>query len=339
MNLMNMPHSNIFPTDNEVNWQVELARAITKPQLLFEFLDLDQQQLSAALQASRDFSLRVPYPYLRKIRRRDPNDPLLLQVLPQGVELQTIAGYIHDPLQEQTANKIPGLLHKYHGRVLLTLTSACSVNCRFCFRRHFPYKENRLDKTNLATILDYLQQERTITEVILSGGDPLIATDTSIDKLITQLRLIPHINCLRIHTRLPLMIPQRITANLITSLSKMPQCVLVLHCNHGNEIDQATIKAITQLKEAGITVLNQTVLLRNINDNAKILIELNRKLFAAGVLPYYLHLLDKVAGAAHFDIPLAQAKKIYIELQQSLPGYLVPKLVKEVPEQLHKIMI
>ena len=336
---MKASSNKVLAIDEQSSWQTELAQAITEPSLLFELLDLNTDQLPEALRASKDFALRVPYPYLQKMQRGQPNDPLLLQVLPQGVELQQLAGYSNDPLQEQLANKIPGLLHKYHGRVLLTITSACSVNCRFCFRRHFPYQENRLDKTNLDAILSYLRQDKSITEVILSGGDPLIATDTYIDKLISQLQTIPHISCLRIHTRLPLMIPQRITTALIASLTKLPQCVVVLHCNHANEIDPATIKAIAKLKKAGITVLNQTVLLRHINDNAKTLAKLNQKLFAAGALPYYLHLLDKVHGAAHFDLPLKQAKKIYAELQKLLPGYLVPKLVREVSGQLHKVIV
>ncbi len=336
---METSHIKILTEEQKISWQVELARAIKKPELLFELLNLNKEEFSETLKAAKNFPLNVPYPYVQKIKPGDPNDPLLLQVLPKGVELKQVAGYSYDPLQEQRASKIPGLLHKYHGRVLLILTGACAINCRFCFRRHFPYYENRLNKTHLKAIFDYLQQDTSITEVILSGGDPLIATDAYIDKLINQLRIIPHLTRLRIHSRLPIMLPQRITSSLINSFIKMPQCIFVLHCNHPNEIDKRIINMVMQLKQAGITVLNQTVLLHKINDNAHILADLNQKLFASGVLPYYLHILDKIDGTAHFDIPLSQAKKIYSELQLLLPGYLVPKLVRETPECLHKVLI
>ena len=321
------------------HWQAQLANTIDDPVELFRLLNLEMSQFPDSLAAIQLFKLRVSRHYLSKIKPGDINDPLLLQVLPKQAELKAAAGYTIDPLNEQQANKIPGELHKYKGRVLITTTSACSINCRYCFRCHFPYNDNQLNKTHLRQIVDYLARDTSINEVILSGGDPLIATDYYLDRIVSKIRDIPYITHLRIHTRLPITIPDRITENLITILQKIKQCIVVTHCNHPNELDDKTHYAMQKLKQANIHLFNQTVLLKNINNDAQILATLSRKLFDMSVIPYYLHLLGKVAGAAHFDTPLAVAKQIYSQLQCLLPGYLVPKLVREDPEHLHKVII
>ena len=252
---------------NTEAWKKQLAEAVTEANTLYKFLDLDPDQFQS-LDAMESFALRVPYSYLNRIKKGEPNDPLLLQILPQSKELNIVEGYTNDPLFEQQANKIPGLLHKYHGRVLLTLTSVCSVNCRYCFRRHFPYTENKLSKLNLARVIEYISSDSSINEIILSGGDPLVATDNYLAKIVEEISTISHVDSLRIHTRLPITIPDRVTEKLTSILSKMKHNVVVLHCNHPNELDENVCMAVQKLKAAGITVLNQTVLLKNINDNA-----------------------------------------------------------------------
>ena len=322
------------------SWQTELANAITDPQELLNLLKLDQNLLPAAKSANQLFKLLVPRCYLSKIEPGNPDDPLLKQVLPLAAEHELNPLYELDPLKEKQANKIPGLLHKYPSRVLLTVTGACGIHCRYCFRRHFPYQQNRLSTKNIEAILAYLYSQPAINEVIYSGGDPLIAPDDYLAKLTAQLANIPHLNKLRIHSRLPITIPSRITEDLINWIKQSRlQIILVVHCNHPNEIDQTTKEALQKLKQANVTLLNQSVLLKGVNDSADVLATLSEKLFEIGVLPYYLHLLDKVQGATHFDMPVNEAKSIYQELQKKLPGYLLPKLVREDAKQLHKILV
>ncbi|MCX7120343.1 MAG: EF-P beta-lysylation protein EpmB [Gammaproteobacteria bacterium] len=317
-------------------WQNALSNAITRTQDLCVLLNLAVNQLDLT-EAERSFSLRVPREFVARMEKGNPNDPLLLQVLPQFIEMQKFSGFSSDPVGDLAKNPVPGLLHKYHGRVLLTLTGGCAINCRYCFRRHFPYAENSPGRENYASALNYIRDNNSIEEVIFSGGDPLLLKDNLIAELVTQLETIPHLKRLRIHTRLPIVIPQRVTDEWIQWMRKSRfQKIIVLHCNHPNEIDEAVFAAIKKLRDEDITLLNQSVLLRNINDNAETLINLSKKLFEAGVLPYYLHLLDKVDGSAHFDVSAEKAKQLMVDIKEKLPGFLVPKLAREIPGMMHK---
>jgi len=311
-------------------WQAELQNIITDPAELLDILQLPANLLRAAIQASQLFPLKAPRPFIARIKPSDSNDPLLRQILPLGIEAEPAAGFSADPLQEQQANQRPGLLHKYNSRVLLIATGTCAINCRYCFRRHFPYAENNPGRLGWQQSLHYIAADSSIQEVILSGGDPLMLSDKNLAWFFEQLSAIKHVQIVRLHTRLPIVIPQRITTSLLrilTSTRLTP--VIVLHCNHAQEIDSQVTEAAAQTKRAGITLLNQAVLLRGVNDAAQILIDLSYQLFSIGVLPYYLHLCDRVAGAAHFFMPETEAIELHQQLQQQLPGYLVPRLVQE----------
>lgn len=317
-------------------WQTLLSQAITEPGHLLRELALSPQLLPAALAAGRTFRLRVPRGFVARMRRGDPHDPLLRQVLPLGEELDEVAGYSHDPLQELGAMPVPGLLHKYQGRVLLTTTGACAVHCRYCFRRHYPYAEANPNRDRRQT-LDYLRAHAEIEEVILSGGDPLTLSDTRLAELVQTLGDIPHLRRLRIHSRVPVVLPERVDTALLAWLQATRlQPVLVVHSNHANEIDASVHSAMQRLRGAGVSLLNQAVLLRGINDRADTLAALSERLFAAGVLPYYLHQLDPVHGAAHFSVGDETAKSIMKQLVDKLPGYLVPRLVREHAGQAAK---
>jgi len=286
------------------------------------------------------FPFRLTEAFRHRIDWNNPNDPLLIQIWPMRQELEKIEGYELQPLNEADYNPIPGLLHKYHGRVLLTLTSACPIHCRYCFRRNFPYKENIITPTKWARILNYLRKDSSITEVILSGGDPLMIKDAQLKSLINDLEKISHLNILRIHTRVPIAEPSRVNESLLDwLLTTRFKTVMVLHCNHPQEIDAAVNEAIQQLKTTGIVLLNQSVLLKDVNDNASVLAELSERLFSCGVLPYYLHRLDRVQGAAHFEVPDEKAEKLMKSLRALLPGYLVPRFVTETPGEPSKILI
>lgn len=321
-------------------WQSQLTSAITSPKQLLTMLKLDTSLLPAALEASQNFKLKAPLSYVKRIKQGDINDPLLKQILPIDAECLEVEGYGKDPLQEWSQNPTNGVIHKYQGRLLLIVSGACAINCRFCFRRHFPYEDNHLSRDGVQKAIDYIAADTSISEVIFSGGDPLANSDKKLSAIISQLNMIPHLDTLRVHTRLPIMIPERVTDELITLLST--QClkpVVVLHCNHSNEINEEVQRAIQKMAQAGITLLNQTVLLKGINDSADSLLALNKKLFHAGVLPYYLHLLDPVQGAAHFDVKEPKAIEIMQQLSAKSPGYLVPKLVREIAGEPNKTRI
>ena len=321
-----------------MTWQQSLSQSLISFEELCAFLKLDLKALSTTYAAIQSFPLRVPREFLSRMEKNNPNDPLLLQVLPQAIEMQNTIGFTKDPLQEQTQNPIPGLLHKYPNRVLLTLTGACAVHCRYCFRRHFPYENNLPSKINWQRALLYIANREQIDEVILSGGDPLVLKDNLLAEFITQLETIKHVKRVRLHTRLPIMIPARVTDELVSLLSQSRfQVIIVLHCNHANEIDEAVKNAVLKCRRALITVLNQSVLLKNINDNADALVNLSKRLFDMGVLPYYLHWLDKVEGSAHFDVPTEKADALMVEIKKQLPGFLVPKLARELPNVPHKL--
>lgn len=321
-------------------WQSALSKAVTDPEELIRLLELDSSILDQARAASRLFPLKVPHGFIKRMRKGDLSDPLLRQVLPLGLELEIHPGYTSDPLQEKTVNPIPGLLHKYHGRVLLTLTAACGVNCRYCFRRDFPYADNNPGTAGWSQALDYIANDPTICEVILSGGDPLVVSDALLQQFMQKISAIPHITRLRIHSRMPIVLPERITQTLVTLLTETRlQVVMVTHCNHPQELDASVTEAITRLKTAGMTLLNQSVLLKDINDNVDVLTNLSERLFQIGILPYYLHILDKVQGAAHFDLDITIATALHTGMLKRLSGYLVPKLVREQPGAPSKLGI
>lgn len=322
------------------NWQTLLKEVISDPAELLDRLALDASLLPAAQRVAKLFPLRVPTGFLARMQKGCPDDPLLQQVLPLAAEEIVSVGFSQDPLQEHTANPLPGLLHKYHGRVLLTITGACAINCRYCFRRHFPYAENIPGGKAWQNILAYIQADTSISEVILSGGDPLLANDQYLGKCVDDLANIAHVNILRIHSRLPIVLPERITTDFLNWLSATRlQTILVTHSNHANELDDTVKRAIENLRQRKISVLNQTVLLKGVNDNVEALVNLSQRLFACGILPYYLHLLDKVQGAAHFAVAEEKAKQLMTALRERLPGYLVPKCVYELGGALSKLPV
>lgn len=322
----------------EENWLEILANSVFAPQILLQKLGLPLEKFEEDLEARRLFPLRVPQPFIDKMERGNPRDPLFLQVMSDAQEFLTEEGFEKDPLQEQQT-AAPNLLHKYHNRVLLMVKGGCAVNCRYCFRRHFPYDQNKGNKANWQKALDYIGLHPEIEEVIFSGGDPLMAKDSELGWLIKRLENIPHLRRLRVHTRLPVVIPQRITDELcrLFAHSRLP-IVLVTHINHANEIDGIFIHAMMKLKNSGVTLLNQSVLLKGVNDDAQILKTLSDKLFQTGILPYYLHLLDKVEGASHFYLSDQRAMEIYRDLQRISSGYLVPKLAREIAYQPNKTL-
>jgi L-lysine 2,3-aminomutase len=329
-----------IPVTHTFTWQETLSNLLTDPQELLNILKLDAEQTNLSLAALKDFPLRIPRPYLSRIKPGNPNDPLLLQVLPKLQESMGYPGFSTDPLSENNVNPKPGLLHKYQGRALLIPTSSCAIHCRYCFRRHFPYDNNRPSKNQWQDSLQYLADNNSISEVILSGGDPLTLSDRHLDWLVTELGAIPHLRRLRIHTRLPIMIPQRITSGLCELLSRQRlDTVVILHSNHAQEFDTEVDAACLRLKQSGASLLNQSVLLKNINDSSSTLITLSERLFQAGIIPYYLHLLDKVEGAGHFEVSEGKGLSLMQEIQKKLPGYLVPRLVREVSGQSSKTLI
>lgn len=312
-------------------WQRLLADAITDPAELLTLLQLDPALLPAAQRAADRFPLRVPRGFVARMRVRDAADPLLRQVLPLDDELTEAPGYSVDPVGDMASRAAPGLLHKYHGRALLVATGACGVHCRYCFRRHFPYADESVTRSQWQATLDYLRSDTSIVEVILSGGDPLSLTDARLHAIGCDLESIPHIRRLRIHTRQPVVLPERVDAGFCAWLTqlRLPK-VVVLHVNHANEIDESVRMACAKLTACGATLLNQSVLLKGVNDSVQALAALSESLFAAGALPYYVHLLDRVRGASHFDVNASDACAILRELSTQLPGYLVPKLVREI---------
>lgn len=348
-------------------WQRALAEAVTDPAELLRRLGLDPERLpggaAGAARAAARFGLRVPLGYLRRMRPGDPEDPLLRQVLPLGVEVEPAAGFSADPLAEAAATSRPGMLRKYRGRALLVVTGACAVHCRYCFRRHFPYAENRPvppagragglrsdGRAGWGEALDALAADPTVEEVILSGGDPLAVADDRLAELARGIAEIPHVHRLRVHSRNPIVLPERIDDRLLAWLApaagpasgragRRLDPVMVVHANHAREIDASVVAALGRLRAAGVTLLNQSVLLAGVNDSVGALEDLSRALFGAGVLPYYLHLLDRVAGAAHFDVPEDRARELVGELSARLSGYLVPKLVREVPGAPAKVPV
>ena len=319
------------PPPSATRWQKILANAVRDPVELLQLLQLDTGRLKKQHYNPQHFPLRVPRGFIQKMKPGNWSDPLLMQVLPLHAETNLTDGYQRDPVNDLQAISQPGMLQKYAGRALIITTGACAIHCRYCFRQHFPYAEQHNSHHEWHATITQLKADDSIHEVILSGGDPLALSDQRLQSLATQIADIPHIHTLRLHTRLPLVLPERIDASFIQWFSALPiQKVMVIHANHANEFCDMTKVALTQLRQCDTLLFNQSVLLKGINDNAKALIDLSHILLAHQVTPYYLHLLDHVQGAAHFDVSEAQALVLMQQLRHALPGYLVPKLVREI---------
>ena len=320
-----------------MDWRHHWRDAVTDPAELLSLLGLDEL-LPRLPHDNAGFALRVPRGFVARMRRGDAHDPLLLQVLPQLAERDEVAGFVTDAVGDMDARAAHGVLHKYHGRALLIASGSCAINCRYCFRRHFPYADEMAAAGQWRQALQHLRSDSSISELILSGGDPLALTTAKLEELSHGLADIAHVRRLRIHTRLPVVLPERIDAPFIAWLDSLPlQKVVVLHANHANEIDASVDAACRRLHGAGATLLNQSVLLRGINDTTAALGDLSERLFTAGVLPYYLHQLDRVQGAAHFEVDDARALDLVKNLRARLPGYLVPTLVREVGGEASKL--
>ncbi len=312
---------------DDQQWKRELSEAISSLPELFSLLRLEHL-LDSYPPVSKGFRLRVPRAYVDKMQLGNIHDPLLRQVLPSPEE-NNMSGLM-DPVGDLGAVTTPGLLHKYHGRVLLLTTGACAIHCRYCFRRHFPYSDNCKPAAHWQDALDYIAANNSIQEVILSGGDPLTMDDQRLAELCEQLQAIEHVKWLRIHTRLPVVLPSRINASLLKWISGTRlRTTMVIHANHANELGDRELNVLQQLRQADVSLLNQSVLLKRVNDDADSLAQLSRRLHDCGVMPYYLHLLDPVQGAMHFDVDQSTGCQLIESLRSQLPGYLVPRLVRE----------
>ena len=321
-------------------WQRQMKQAIRDPLELCQLLGLPDSLVARAREAGRDFPLFAPRPFVSRIQHGDPEDPLLRQLLPIADELSRAPGFTLDPLSEHQQQVIPGLLQKYHGRALLVTTGACAIHCRYCFRRHFPYHDSPASAPQWQPAIDELAADPGVEEVILSGGDPLTLVDSQLKELVDRLQTIPQLRLLRIHTRLPIMIPARICDSLVDWLTgSRLQPVMVIHANHARELDENVAASLGRLVEAGVLLLNQSVLLAGVNDEAATLADLSRRLIELRVQPYYLHQLDRVQGAAHFEVPVERGQEILRQLVSMLPGYAVPRYVREVPGQPGKTPI
>lgn len=318
------------------DWQQELAAGVSNSAELCRYLDLPAD----CAMPDYAFALRVPYSFVHRMEPGNSDDPLLKQVLPVAQEAVNVSGYSNDPVGDLAAMVVPGVIHKYPKRVLLITSGACAINCRYCFRRNFPYADSQLSATKLQQALHYIENQPAITEVILSGGDPLLLSDQKLFALLQQLAGIKHLDRIRIHTRIPIVLPNRISPAFCEQLRAISKpIVVVVHANHQNELNTEVQIACQQMRQRQITLLNQSVLLKGINDDALQLCALSEKLFAFGVMPYYLHLLDRAHGTAHFAVSQASSLAIMGQVKKQLPGYLVPKLVQERAGAESKIVI
>lgn len=336
------------------NWQQQISEAITDPMALLACLQITDPKLLTIYQgqakSGKKFGLKVPKSFVAKMTPKDSQDPLLLQVLPMlgnDVEIQGGDDYVLDPLQEISASPVTGMLHKYQSRILLTVTGACAVHCRYCFRQHYDYQTNR-PSSQTQMVKDYILSHPDVNEVIFSGGDPLSLNNRRLFAWLDDMASIAQITNIRLHTRLPIMIPERLDTEFLAKCHELIQAqsrlnalnlVMVVHTNHANEIDDATARQLWKLRQSGVTLLNQAVLLKGVNDTIESQVNLSQRLFDAGVLPYYLHLLDKVKGSAYFYVSESQAVALYWQMLERLSGYLLPKLVKELPNRPFKTPI
>jgi len=325
-----VPEATPIQADVPRRWQDLWREAITDPHELLTLLDLGDRAHELLPARDTGFALRVPRGFVARMRRGDPADPLLLQVLPQAAEIGEIPGFTSDAVGDLAARAAHGLLHKYEGRALLITTGSCAIHCRYCFRRHFPYAGESAAANRWQDSIAHLRADTSISEVILSGGDPLALATAKLADLTASLATIAHVRRLRIHTRLPVVLPERVDDELVSWLAQLPwPTTVVLHANHPNELDETVRHAAKHLRGAGVTLLNQAVLLRRVNDDGDVLAALSERLFDCGILPYYLHQLDRVAGAAHFEVDDLNARRLIGDLRRRLPGYLVPRLVRE----------
>lgn len=337
---MNKQAISLIRLDREASWQESLTDLISDPEELLHLLNLDADDCPYSLSALAQFPLKAPRPFVARIEKGNWQDPLLRQIWPAPSEDSGSADFVADPLEEERFNPVPGLLHKYQGRVLLTAAPHCAIHCRYCFRRHFDYQANTPSRAQWQAAFDYIASDDSIEEVILSGGDPLAIPDRQFRWLLEQLAGIEQLTTVRIHTRLPIVIPQRVTPDLLNCLRESRlHTVMVVHCNHRQELDSAVTREFDTLRANGVTLLNQSVLLKDVNDSSIALIELSKSLFEHGVLPYYLHMPDRVAGTEHFYITDQHARGLIKVLHASLPGYLVPRLVRENPGERGKTRI
>jgi L-lysine 2,3-aminomutase len=328
------------PAWQRLAWQRLLKDAIRDARQLCRAVGLSAADEEAAVRAAQDFPVFAPRGYVDLMRPGDPRDPLLTQVLPRAEELAEAPGFTSDPVGDAAATRMPGLLTKYAGRALLVATGACAIHCRYCFRRHFPYGEGPRSLADWAPALDEIAADRSLDEVILSGGDPLMLADVSLAKLAERLADIDHLQRLRIHTRLPIVLPERVCDELLGWLGGTRLTpIVVVHANHPAELSPAVLAALGRMVMSGIVTLNQSVLLRGVNDDADVLTELCRRLVDARVMPYYLHQLDRVRGAAHFEVPEAVGRRLMGELRARLPGYAVPRYVRETAGAGHKVSL
>ncbi|WP_245659028.1 EF-P beta-lysylation protein EpmB [Marinomonas spartinae] len=327
-------------TDNDVTWSEHLSQALTQLPELIHHLGLPQSMIKHGKQAHQAFRLFVPRPYLSRIEYANPTDPLLIQVLPSTHEMLAITGYSKDPLEEADHNPQKAIVHKYKRRLLVITTGSCAVNCRYCFRRHFPYADNQLAQAEWDSVIDYLAAHPDINEVILSGGDPLMMKDALLADKVRKLEALPQIKRLRIHSRLPVVIPQRVCQDMLNWINASHlDIIMVWHINHANEVDEQVTHAAQRLKQSGVTLLNQGVLLRGVNDTIEAQVNLSEAVFKAGIIPYYMFTLDPVEGAAHFDISIEEAQRLMGKVAAELPGYLVPRLAKEIPGRAAKTVL
>jgi EF-P beta-lysylation protein EpmB len=319
------------------SWQRQMANAIRDPEELLELLELGAECLEPARRAAKLFPLLVPRGYVDLMQKGNPRDPLLLQVLPLGEEEIPASDFVLDAVGDQDARRAPGLLHKYDGRALLITTGSCAIHCRYCFRRYYPYADDPKRLADWHPALQVLRNDSTIHEVILSGGDPLMLTDHRLGELLQLVEAIPHLKRLRIHTRLPIVLPDRVTPRLLELLTENRMTpIIVVHANHPQELLGSSAAVLRAIVKSGCTVLNQAVLLRGINDNVDTLSTLCEKLVDLGVIPYYLHQLDRVAGTAHFEVPEVAGREMIANLRTRLPGYAVPEYVREIAGEKHK---
>ncbi len=319
------------------SWQQLWREAVRDPRELLKMLALPHLASQISDQAAARFPVRVPLGFIAKMRRGDAHDPLLRQVLPLLEEDVFAEGFSFDAVGDAAAKNGTGIIHKYHGRALLITTGSCAIHCRYCFRQHFPYAEETAASAHWSEAIAYLKSDTSISELILSGGDPLSLSTAKLRELSDALVAVPHIKRLRLHTRLPVVLPERVDAELLTWLDGLRWPVaVVIHANHANELGRDVADAVSRLRQRDVTVLNQAVLLKGVNDSVTEQIQLSERLFEIGVLPYYLHQLDKVQGAAHFQIPDQRARDIHQSMMCALPGYLVPKLVQEIAGEASK---
>ena len=318
-------------------WQRELAAAVRDVGELCGLLGLSPADVPAA---AADFPLLVPRGFVARMRGRDPRDPLLLQVLPTADEDRAVSGFTADPLRENAAVAAPGLVRKYAGRALLLAAAGCAVNCRYCFRREFPYAESGATRAGVSTAIEAIAADDTLHEVILSGGDPLLLDDDRLGEIVGRIEAIRHVRRLRIHTRLPIVLPERVTDVLVRILRDTRLAgVVVVHANHPAELDESVAAAMARLAASRVILLNQSVLLAGVNDSADVLAALSERLVDLGIQPYYLHLLDRVRGSAHFEVAEERGRCLIDALRRRLPGYSVPRLVREVPDEPAKVWI